>query len=267
MYYDTDHKMRHTPFHFEITRFIDMIPHSNPQDQYQRPRFFIPSAQEHYSQQNHHSPPNIKSTFLNPMPQPTADIHTTLQQTMATASWVLGQQAFMQPQQQAIVSKWISWPIMTLRPYFQVTNSYVLKKIGIMIFPFRHTTWQRIQTTISPTNTSSLAMPGSIAVYSSGNDGGLTCVPVLYALPKEDINAPDLYIPFMAFVTYVILVGIISGMGGKFKPDMLGLTASSALIFSFLELLIIKLGCYLLSFGNELAFLDVMSYVGYKYIG
>lgn len=257
----------HTPFHFEIIRSIHMIPHVNSQDQYQRPKFFIPSTQTHQVQPVQHSPPNIQPTFLNPMPQQTADIHTTLQQTVATASWVLGQQTFMQPQQQAIMSKWISWPIMTLRPYFQVTNSYVLKKIGIMIFPFRHNTWQRIQTTTSPTNASSLSMPGSIAVYSSGSDGGLTCVPVLYALPKEDINAPDLYIPSMAFVTYVILVGIIYGMGGKFKPDMLGLTASSALIFSFLELLIIKLGCYLLSFGNELAFLDVMSYVGYKYIG
>lgn len=249
-----------TPLPLEIDFIDPMLPRSNPQDSYQKPKFFIPLTATPQTS-------NVQPAFFNPIQQQPTNAPTALQQTVATASWVLSQQQFLQPQQRAIMSKWLSWPILTLRPYFQVTNSYVLKKIGIILFPFRHTTWQRIQTTASSTDASTLAMPGSIAVYSSGTNGGLTCVPVLYALPKEDINAPDLYIPSMAFVTYVILVGIILGMDGKFKPDILGLTASSALIFSFLELLFVKLGCYLLSFGNEIAFLDVMSYVGYKYTG
>jgi hypothetical protein len=29
--------------------------------------------------------------------------------------------------------------------------------------------------------------------------------------PAEDINSPDLYIPTMAFVTYVLLVGLFMG--------------------------------------------------------
>lgn len=45
------------------------------------------------------------------------------------------------------------------------------------------------------------------------------------------------------------------------------MTASSAFVMSLVELLIIKLGCYLLSFGNEVALLDVLAYVGYKYVG
>jgi hypothetical protein len=32
-----------------------------------------------------------------------------------------------------------------------------------------------------------------------------------YAFPREDINAPDLYIPSMAFVTYILLVGFVYG--------------------------------------------------------
>jgi len=44
-------------------------------------------------------------------------------------------------------------------------------------------------------------MPGSVPVYSAsgpssgGESSSCTSVPVLYALPKEDNNAPDLYIP------------------------------------------------------------------------
>lgn len=36
-----------------------------------------------------------------------------------------------------------------------------------------------------------------------------------YKPPIYDINAPDLYIPFMAFATYVILAGFSLGFIGK----------------------------------------------------
>ena len=35
--------------------------------------------------------------------------------------------------------------------------------------------------------------------------------------PKFDLNAPDLYIPTMAYVTYVLLVGYILGMKNAFR--------------------------------------------------
>jgi protein transport protein YIF1 len=52
----------------------------------------------------------------------------------------------------------------------------------------------------------------------------------------------------------------------RFQPEVLGKSASTAFIMSSIELFLIKLGCYLLSFGNELAFLDLVAYVGYKYV-
>ena len=36
-----------------------------------------------------------------------------------------------------------------------------------------------------------------------------------YKPPIYDINAPDLYIPFMAFGTYVVLAGFSLGLNGK----------------------------------------------------
>lgn len=35
--------------------------------------------------------------------------------------------------------------------------------------------------------------------------------------PKFDVNAPDLYIPFMAFVTYLLIVGYILGLRHAFR--------------------------------------------------
>jgi len=32
---------------------------------------------------------------------------------------------------------------------------------------------------------------------------------VIYKRPREDINAPDLYIPLMSFITYILLVGFV----------------------------------------------------------
>ena len=40
--------------------------------------------------------------------------------------------------------------------------------------------------------------------------------------PKYDVNAPDLYIPSMAYVTYILLVGYILGLRNAFSPDLLG---------------------------------------------
>ena len=54
--------------------------------------------------------------------------------------------------------------------------------------------------------------------------------------PKYDTNAPDLYIPSMAYLTYVLLVGYVLGLRNAFSPDALAATASSALVWLVLEL-------------------------------
>jgi YIF1 len=39
---------------------------------------------------------------------------------------------------------------------------------------------------------------------------------VVYLPPRDDINAPDLYIPLMAFITYVLIVGFSMGTAGEY---------------------------------------------------
>lgn len=52
-----------------------------------------------------------------------------------------------------------------LKHYFNVSNSYVVSKLYIVLFPWRHRPWSRTQ-----------------------QDS-------FYLPPREDINSPDMYIP------------------------------------------------------------------------
>jgi hypothetical protein len=60
----------------------------------------------------------------------------------------------------------------SLKPYFNVSTSYVLHKLQLLLFPWRHKPWTRQLRR----NEVSGAMEG-------------------HKPPREDINAPDLYIP------------------------------------------------------------------------
>ncbi|CAN6607029.1 protein transport protein Yif1p [Trichomonascus vanleenenianus] len=132
--------------------------------------------------------------------------------------------------------------VSALQYYFQVSNSYVLRKILLVLFPWRHKPWTRILQ----------RSEGSGAV-----DG--------YATAREDINAPDMYIPAMAFTTYVLLSSFLAGIHGVFHPQVLGLVASKAIFMTIVELTLLKLGTYLLSAGSKM--LDFVAYSGYKFIG
>jgi hypothetical protein len=63
-------------------------------------------------------------------------------------------------------------PISNLKYYFNVSNRYVVNKLAILLFPFRHKPWSRM-------------------ARRSEENGQLEG----YRPPREDINAPDLYIP------------------------------------------------------------------------
>jgi len=71
----------------------------------------------------------------------------------------------------------------------------------------------------------------------------------------------------MAFVTYILLSTLLYGLAGKFNPEQLGITASFAFSFVILEIMVIKIGCYLLSINNDSQLLDLVAYSGYKFVG
>ena len=85
--------------------------------------------------------------------------------------------------------------------------------------------------------------------------------------PREDLNSPDMYIPVMAFVTYILLSTVLAGLRGAFRPELLGLTATNAFAVVIIELILLKLGTYLLNISNASQWLDLVAYSGYKFVG
>ncbi|KAI8804914.1 hypothetical protein BJ742DRAFT_681505 [Cladochytrium replicatum] len=131
-----------------------------------------------------------------------------------------------------------------LRYYFNVSNSYVFNKIRLLLFPYRQRQWLRL-------------------VKRSDQTGQMEG----YNPPREDINAPDLYIPVMGYVTYILLVGMVLGAEKKFKPDELGMTSTTSAFIILVEIIFLKFGCYLLNVPTEVPLLDLVAYTGYKFVG
>ncbi|VDO11751.1 unnamed protein product [Rodentolepis nana] len=123
-----------------------------------------------------------------------------------------------------------------LKHYFVVDNGYVAGKLGILLCPFFHTRWE-------------------LQYDSTG------VVP-----PRSDINSPDLYIPVMAFVTYIVAAGISLGVEGRFAPDLLGILCSQVFGWIFFEVCALSLALYLLNLQSSLSYFDLLAYSGYKLV-
>lgn len=124
-----------------------------------------------------------------------------------------------------------------MKYYFAVDTTYVMKKLGMLCFPFTHSDWSIKFNQDQP------------------------------VAPRDDINAPDLYIPSMAFVTYILIAGVVLGTYNKFTPEQLGIQTSSALVWLILELLILNLSLYIMNLKTDLKYLDIVAYCGYKFVG
>ncbi|XP_064408111.1 protein YIF1A [Latimeria chalumnae] len=124
-----------------------------------------------------------------------------------------------------------------LKYFFEVDTKYVMKKLGLLVFPYTHQNWE----------------------VRYHRDLPLT--------PRQDVNAPDLYIPTMAFITYVLLAGTALGIQKRFSPEVLGICASTALVWMVIEVLALLLGLYLVTIQSDLTTFDLVAYCGYKYVG
>lgn len=129
----------------------------------------------------------------------------------------------------------------SVKYYFIVNNSYVKSRLKILLMPFWHRNWRRLG--------------------SSDSDDGK---PIEYAPPSRDLNAPDLYLPLMGFLTYILIVGYSKGASNQFSPDVIGKDASYCLVMQLIEIGIMAACLYLLS--SSISFLDLVSFSGYKYI-
>lgn len=84
--------------------------------------------------------------------------------------------------------------------------------------------------------------------------------------PRDDVNSPDLYIPSMAFLTYVLVCGFLLGTRNDFTPEKLGIQASSAAAWLLVEVLLILVALYLLSISSNLGFFHLLAFSSYKFV-
>ncbi|KAE8986810.1 hypothetical protein PR003_g21777 [Phytophthora rubi] len=129
----------------------------------------------------------------------------------------------------------------SLKYYFTVNNSYVKSRLKILLLPFRHKNWRRM-----------------------GNGEQDESKPMQYAPPTRDCNAPDLYIPLMGFLTYILIVGYSKGTSNQFSPDVITKDASYCLVMQLIEIGVLAACLYVLN--SSISFLDLVSFSGYKYI-
>ncbi|XP_078671152.1 protein YIF1B-like isoform X1 [Branchiostoma floridae x Branchiostoma belcheri] len=127
--------------------------------------------------------------------------------------------------------------ISKLKYYFAVDTTYVGKKLMLLLFPYMHSNWSIRYNKEEP------------------------------VAPRYEINAPDLYIPVMAFVTYILVAGYCLGTQNSFTPELLGMQASSALVWLILEIVVITMAMYILSVATDIKTFDLLAFCGYKYVG
>ncbi|XP_059286978.1 uncharacterized protein LOC132040366 isoform X1 [Lycium ferocissimum] len=124
--------------------------------------------------------------------------------------------------------------------YFQVNEEYVKNKLKVILFPFLHKGhWMR-------------------AADLAGGEFS-------FKPPMYDINAPDLYIPMMAFGTYLVLAGYFLGITTKFSPEALGVQFTTGLLIWLLQVLILEATLHSLGSG-EVPLLDIVAYGGYIFV-
>ncbi|KAG5335376.1 hypothetical protein C0989_001309 [Termitomyces sp. Mn162] len=137
------------------------------------------------------------------------------------------------------------FPSTSLKHHFNVSNSYVINKLRLVLFPW-------------------LQKPSSWRRRVCRSESGQTAE---WASPREDINSPDLYIPSMALVTYILLCALYAGISKQFHTKILGEALSRGLAVLILDFAFVKLGCYFLNVSDSGSVIDIVAYGGYKFVG
>lgn len=98
-----------------------------------------------------------------------------------------------------------------IRKYFDISNSYLIEKIILLVFPF-----YKNEITFGPS-----------------------------------IYRPDLYIPAMSFISLILFKGLSLGLTNKFHPEALGISFSRTLFIHIGLCLVYKTAAYFLDASIE----------------
>lgn len=148
-------------------------------------------------------------------------------------------------------SKFIDYFSLTaLKPYFEIDNQYVINKLKTLSIPFIYY-FRKNKNSFDSDDMSN----NQIGSNDFDNAKKLT------------IEYPDLYIPIMSFLTYILLIGFYSASLSEqlFDPQILGRIASKNFFLILLQVFVCKLLLFIFS-SSKISFIDNMCYLGYKFI-
>uniref|UniRef100_A0A915PXR2 Protein YIF1 n=1 Tax=Setaria digitata TaxID=48799 RepID=A0A915PXR2_9BILA len=207
----------------------------------QTTNFGVPSQQmipDYYSQMNQKQSFGIGSQNSYDVGSLPSFTEQFMSDPMLNAAKQIGGQ--FASEQKERLTKYLS--AFQLKYYFAVNNAYVGKKLALLLFPFFHRDW--------------------VVRYDSSDSP----VP-----PRSDVNAPDLYIPLMAYVTYILVSGFVLGTQKRFTPEQLGIITTNALAYLVFENLIIvitRMNVCLLAFvlGGKAFYYWVLVYMSFAVV-
>lgn len=133
--------------------------------------------------------------------------------------------------------------LLSLRPYFSVSQGYVFMRLCQLLFPFRSLF---------------CGSPSSRGAAVAASD--ISNTTAVASSPER-----DMYIPLMSLTTFVLLVCIQTGTQGGFYPELLGSTLSLSLLLLLGEVGALKLVLYITG-ASAAAAADLLCFCGYKYV-
>jgi hypothetical protein len=131
--------------------------------------------------------------------------------------------------------KWFPRFMQSARDYFNVNHQFVAKKLSFHVVP---------------------AVKLKTDSYQFNDNG----------VKVRELCDPDLYIPLMSFMTYVIVIGLKKGVDGNdFHPEYLNTCATFAIVLTMLEVVGAKVAFYICGFP-QIPFLHLFSLAGGKFV-
>jgi hypothetical protein len=146
---------------------------------------------------------------------------------------------------------WVQTQTAVFKEYFNVTHAYVRWKLLFVLFPFVQSSAKIVTRTVSrdfPQSTEE-----TDEQTGQGYGIGLRLFPG---------RKPDLYIPGMGFITFVLMHSL--WRWEDFHPDDLYNIASLGVLLGFVEVLVLKGASYVLNVAHW-SLIDLIAVCGYKF--
>ncbi|EAR96999.1 Hrf1 family protein (macronuclear) [Tetrahymena thermophila SB210] len=130
-----------------------------------------------------------------------------------------------------------------VRSFFDIDNMYILRKMKLILFPFL----QRGEWEVK------------VNEYASSSQEQN------FISPKDNPHSPDLYLPLMGLITFVLVSCLSVGIGDNFQPEIIQRNTSYCLFITFIEIYLYKFLFFLVGIKN-IGILNMLSHLSYRFL-